>query len=389
MKQLSIISLVPFVVGAVGLSPVWGQPPGHRVPSGRHDRGLYLHFRLDAEEDPIDLEVALELSSPTVESRLDQVVELPLPLPAFRVTRYLPRAGRSQRFVPDDGRDARPGIELSIDGPKRSYRQWLVANDDERNRLMSLIGTWRYMAVADRKLREGLFAQFENELVRKPTLLIRREEGDEPHELPARAGVTGTFDELGCTVRVKRFYPHFGIDAATGKPGNQSDRHRNPAALLELTFDGQTEESWVFARFPGFKKDESRTSRFHITLDCPLKRDNNLPDFALVTVGRDSHELWQHVNAKSVVRPISLGERIEVPASRHTFRIARFVPSGLLIEEYSPTSERDGVIALQMETEDSAGDRTIIWLELGRSRIIRTVRGPMTVRFRTSLTEGR
>ena len=369
------------IVGVASTSPLLGQPPGHPVMSAGQDRALHLHCRLEAKEDPVDLDVALALSSPAVESRLDQVVELPSPLPAIRVTRYLPRAERKQRFVADDGKEARCGIELSIDGPARSYQQWLIADDDERNRLISLIGTWRYMAVADKREREELFAQFKSELNRTPTLLIERNDGDQTRKLPAKAGVVRTFDDPGCTVLVKDFYPDFGIDTTTGKPHNQSDEYRNPAALLKLTFGGQTVERWVFARFPGFSRDKSQPSRFRITLDCPFERDSRLPDFALVTVGRSSHELWRHTGAKSTTRPIAIGERIEVPSSRHTFHIARFVPSGRLIEEFTPTERSSGVAALQIETKDPAGHPIIIWRERGRSSVIPTVRGPLTVVF--------
>ena len=371
---------VPFCLAGT-LQSAGAQPPGHSQHDFRRGEKLYLRCQIDSREEPYIVEAALELPSLTTEARLEQVVDLPAPLAAVRVTRYLPRAACEQHFAPDDSKGTSPGIELSVDGPGQSYRQWLVGDNPERNRLISLIGTWRYMAVADEDERNELFGQFENELIGQPTLLISGLAGQSSHELPAKPGVVRNFDDLGCKIRVREFFPHFGMDHQTNKRSTLSNKRVNPAALVEIEHEGAQEERWVFSRFPGFHAAEPEELPFRVSLDCPLEPQSNVPDFALVTIGRVSHELWRHEGKESLSKQITLNERIGVPGSQYTFHIAQFVPQGRLIERYRAIDKRPAVAALQIETTDASGDRLVIWLEKGKERVVSTAAGPMTVLF--------
>jgi hypothetical protein len=362
-------------------SVVLAQPPGHRSHAPRSDQELYLSCRIDADEEPIVIEVLLELPMSTTPSRLDQVIELSAPLAPIRVVQYFPRAVCEQSFVSDEGEGTNPGIEVSIDGLTQSLKQWLVANDVERNRLTSLIGNWRYMVVADRGQRDELFAQFENELAREPTLLISRTDEGGSRELPVKPGAVRVLDDLGCKIHVRRYHPHFAIDPQTNKPVNLSDKRVNPAVLVEIEHDNQKEERWVFAKFPDFRADTADGLPFRVTLESPPETRSDTPDFALVTVGRAGHELWRHEGGKNTSKRIGLNELVEVPGSRYTFHIARFVSSGRLVEKYVPTDGKQGLAVLQIETTDLKGAPTAIWLERGKRRVVPTVKGPMTIAF--------
>jgi hypothetical protein len=345
------------------------------------DQQYYLHARLDRAVDPVRVDVAIKLPSPSAPAQLDQVVALPAPLKPVRLTQYLPQARLEQTVVPDDTSGAPPAIRLSVDGPTQSHQRWLVANDVERNRLISLIATWRYMSVADREQRDDLFKQFENEFTRTPMLAITRNDGSGSQTLPAKPGASRALDDLECTVRVKRFYPDFAVDGETKKPTNKSDRRFNPAALLEIEHKGAKEERWVFARFPQFSEHGSTNSPIRVTLDCPAESRSGIADFALVTIGGAGNEIWVKQKGTTTSKPLALDARMKVPETQYTFHIADFVPTGRLIEEYRPAEGRGGVPALQFKTVDRSEKEMTMWLTLDKQRIVPTVLGPLTVGF--------
>ena len=80
-----------------------------------------------------------------------------------------------------------------------------------------------------------------------------------------------TLDDLDCKIRVRKFYPDYAMDRTTLIPINQSDRRRNPAALVDIEHDGVTEARWVFAKFPGFQSRDSVKLPYQVTLDCPAQ----------------------------------------------------------------------------------------------------------------------
>ena len=370
------------VIGTLACSgTAEGLPPRPNSQPPPPVQPLSFRCQLEVDGKPTVVEVALQIPSLASAAELDQVVALPAPLAPIRLKRYLPRAVCEQRMVLDKGDGANPAIELFVGGPTQSYRQWLVANDIERNRLISLVGKWRYMAVADKAQRDELFGRFKGELSREPVLSIGKSDGGSSTEMPAKPATSRKLNDLNCTIHVREFYPHFGIDGQTDKPTNVSDRRMNPAVLLEVEHGDRREQRWVFARFPAFRVDKSEQLPFRITLDCPMGQRTDTPDFALVTIGTAEHELWRHEGDKSTHKPIALNEPVEVPGSPYAFHMTRFEPSARLIEEYRPTDERRAVAALQIETNDTSAPPTRLWLEKGRQRIISTEKGPMTVAF--------
>jgi len=268
-----------------------------------------------------------------------------------------------------------------VDGPRQHYQLWLIADDFARNRLTSLIGTWRYMAVDNREQREELYRQFENELTRAPALRISKVDDDGWRTVPAEVGALQTLDDSGCTVRVQAFYPDFTFDKETGKPLNQSDARRNPAALVELECDGTKEERWVFAKFPKFEAEPGQALPYRLMLDCPLETKRKTPDFVLVTVDRKIHEVWTRHQNEITSTETAVDKRTDVPGSSYTFHVAKFIPAGRLIEKYEATEARGAVPALQLEAEVAAGRRETIWLEKDKPRVVTMPPGPVVVSF--------
>ena len=368
-------------VGALlGTSSSQAQPTGHGSHPPLPDQQFYVQCRFKAGGEPELVEVPLRLTSPSKAAELTQTVELPAPLAPLQLKQYLPQAVLEQDVVPAEGPEAAAAIRISIDGPKQSYQRWLVANDNERNRLTSFIATWRYMCVADRDQRDELFAQFEQEFTRPARVLVGRADGSGTRRLSAKVGAVHRLDDLGCTLRIRRFYPHFGLDENTAKPVNQSERHLNPAVLVEIESAGEKEERWAFAKFPDFKMQEEMLP-YRVGLDCALEQQRSTPDFAIVTIGRAAHEVWARHAGKSVSKQVGLDETVEVIGSQYKFHVVRFIPAGRLVEEYRAGGGRGATTALRLETTDVSGSRVAVWLALGKERVISTAQGPLVVSF--------
>jgi hypothetical protein len=327
------------------------------------------------------IEVPVKLAMPMVPAELDQTVKLPSPLKPIQLTHYLPRAKLEQNVVPGTGPDVRPAVRLVITGPKQDYDLWLIADDPQRNRLISLIGTWRYMAVANPQERDELYRQFEEEFTRVPTLQIGPADGDHRHEVPATVGTVRELSDLHCVVTVQEFFPHFSYNRETNKPMNRSDKRINPAALIVLTSGDKKEERWVFSRFPQFETSAGESLPLKVTLECPTAKKSPTPDYAVVTVGGRSNEIWERYDGKTTAHPIALDTPIDVSASQYTFRLANFIPAGRLTEKYRPHDGTGGVTALQIASTDAAGKAATTWLEAGKQQSLSTEGGRVVVWF--------
>lgn len=356
---------------------------GHGFHPPMTDQKLYFQCRpvevKDKDAKPI--EVALRLPPPGTSGDLDQSLDLPAGMGRIRLTRYLPQAELTQEVVAVRDAAAKPALQVAIEGPTQSFQRWLIADDEERNRLISFIGTWRYMSVADKKQRDDLFAQFRDELTRRPTGVISGVDGKHAHKFPAEPGKTQDFDDLGCKVRVRSFFPHYALDDKSHQPVNQSEKRLNPAILVEIEYDGRKEERWVFARFPDFKARGAEQLPFRVALDCPIAKQGTAPDYLLVTLDRSTHEVWARHEGKTTARPIALEEPIDIVGSQYRFSLTRFVPSGRLIEEYHPVTGRGGVAALRIEVHAASEQMVPVWLELGRPRTISCRDGVVAVAF--------
>jgi hypothetical protein len=364
------------LVFALGAAAAQAQMAGHGVHPPMPDQKFYLYCRLAVGDEPRLIETELDIAAPTRPGELDQTISLPEPWPPLRVVEYLPRGELVQRVEPAPESAGKPAIELAVEGPTQSYKFWLIAGDAEHNRLTSLVGTWRYMSVATPRERDELFQQFKDELTRAPTVLVARTNGDGAQTVPAEAGVDRKLDELGCTVRVTAFYPDFSMDRETGKPANQSDKRRNPAALVELEQDDRKEERWVFAKFPDFKSDRADRLPFRVVLDCPIESTRTTPDCMIVTLEKRALEAWTRQAAETKSVSIKSDERVAVPGSQYTFAVAQFVPSGRLIEEYRASEKKGAVAALKLTSGEISQ-----WLEPGKERTWALKPGLLVVSF--------
>jgi len=298
-----------------------------------------------------------------------------------KVTRYLPRARQVQAVEPATGDAGAPAVRVQIAGRKQAFERWLVAGDPLRNRLTSLIGTWRYMAVADGTERDALLAQFENELTRDPQVLIATDDATPPIVLEAKPGASVEFAGGKQRVTVRAFMPHFGIDTATKEPANQSDKRINPAVRVEVTQNDRTESHWLFAKFPDFQAHGTEALPLQMRLDCPIEVERSAPDMVLVTVARERQEVWTRFEGRIATRGVDLHQPLEVPGSSYMFALAAFVPSGALIESYEPAADGELVTALRVELPGADGATKPVWLELGRVRVVDTPAGPLNLLF--------
>jgi hypothetical protein len=357
------------------------QPYAYGLHPPRPGQPLYLYCQMELDNKTLEAEVPLEMSSSLVHHELDQVVQFAEAVPALHLKEFLPNAALKQRAVAHTGEDAGRAILVSIEGPTQSFQRWLVANDPARNRLVSFIATWRYMAVDTPGHRDDLLEQFKTELSREPTVLVERTDTGQSAELPAEAGTVWPLPELKCKVSVKTFLPDFSIDSKSGKPVRKTGKRVNPAALVRVEHEGKSEERWVFAKFPEFRSDAEQSLPFRFTLDCPLEKQSTAPDFLLLTVGEDAHEVCTRRDDKTVTTRISRGDEVKIAGSQYSFKIAGYLPSARLIEEYEPSEQHGHVSALRLEMKGENGQPVSYWLEISRQRSIPTEHGPMTVVF--------
>ncbi len=70
------------------------------------------------------------------------------------------------------------------------------------------------------------------------------------YEVPAP--VSGLATSEACRLAIKRYVPDFMIDSETREVRSRSDQPNNPAILVSVTSGGQTEDRWLFGRYPDF-----------------------------------------------------------------------------------------------------------------------------------------
>jgi hypothetical protein len=363
--------------GAVSAGP----PGGHGFHVPMPDQELYVVGQCAGESAAGSTERVLERPMSMAPADLDLALELPCVDGALRVTKYLPQAKREQEVKPVEEAEAAPAIKLHIEGRKQQVDRWLVAGDSERNRLTSLIGTWRFMAVTSRDERDALFKAFEGELTRPPTIELIADEEKAPVTIPARPGEEASLGDGKARVRMLKFLSHFGIDRKTKEPVNQSDDLMNPAALVRVTQGDSSEEKWLFAKFPGFSAHGEAGSSMHMRLDCPVGKQDTAPDFALVTIERRRIEVWTRHDGKTVSQSVTTGQHVAIGQSAYAFWVGKFVPSGRLVETYRPTDDRAAVTAVKVELPDASGTVADVWLELARPRTVQIPGGRVILTF--------
>ncbi len=368
-----------------GLGLVLTTPVSVRAQFGTHPpmpgQQFHLQVRLGHASSAEVISVVAAIPLVTAPADLDQSVALPKPYAPVKITKYFPKATMEQDVATDPSGKSAPAIKIAIVGAKQSFERWLIAGDAERNRMTSLIGTWRYMAVDNREQRGALHTQFEREAGGDPQLVVTRTDGSGSQTLGVKVGRTHQLDELGCEVRVKEFFPHFALNESTKKPMNQSDERSNPAVLVEIQQGDRREERWIFSKYPDFGSKKGSALPFHVTLDCPLNRKSDTPDFVVLSVDRKEHELWTRYKDETSSRPIATGDKTPVSGSSYSFSVAAFTPSGRLVEKYRPAEGRSGQPTLRVVAQGEDGKPMPVWLELGKARTVTTPNGRLTLLF--------
>ena len=156
----SLSRLLRLIIILMASSAYGEPPPNHTYHPPMSDQEHFVRVETGGEHSPKVTEAAIKLPSTLEETELDQVITLPPGIPQLRLRRYLPRAVLEQTVTELDAAGGEPAVELIVTGPTQAIRRWLVAGDPARNRLISLIGTWRYLSADDKSHRDGLFQQF-------------------------------------------------------------------------------------------------------------------------------------------------------------------------------------------------------------------------------------
>ncbi|MCC7292457.1 MAG: hypothetical protein IT449_10405 [Phycisphaerales bacterium] len=286
-----------------------------------------------------------------------------------------------QSAVADDGEHARPAVSLLIEGPSQEINRWLVADDPARNKLTSFIAMWRYMGVADRAARDELFKQFTEELTREPRLGIRGLPDGGMHEFPLRTGEVQTLQEPNCRFTVREFFPHFALEAGTSTPINQSSKNVNPAARVAIEKDGRSIDVWVFARHPDRGARAANELGLELRLDCPADDQAKRPDYVIVTIAGGDHEAWSRVDGRVNSAPIKPDEKVVIPGSKYTFRLAQYLAKARLVEDWLPGGGAEATPVLCVEVGDGETAPTPAWLPLNKPGRIPLTSRTLTLTF--------
>ncbi len=383
----SAVALVLLLLETVAAAAM---PPGHGTHPLMPGQQLALTVQWSKDGKIRHRSVPLKVPMVTAPAKLDQAIDLPESRTALRVVRYLPNAVRIQEVkeVPEGG--GRPAVQLEITGPAESVTRWLTAGDPLRNRLVSLIGTWRFMAAGDEAVRARLLQQFRDELTRKPRLVVKNPRtDDEPKVLNLRVGKPQHIPEWDCTITVREFFPHYAFDDKTRKPINRSDNMRNPAAHVLVQCDDQRGEQGIFARFPRCGMHDKKPLPLQLRLDSPIAAERDVPDFALVAVQGQRVEVWIRYRGKTKVRTIKTGEFLDIADSAYRFAVRRFVSSGRLTERFEPApSGRAGGPAIEVAYRSPDKVTEQCWLTPGRMETLMTESGAVSIRFDTQPITG-
>lgn len=388
MSVNGLLLRVLVLCGAIIASGVNAQYPGHPGGHSTQELAYVFTYRQVAQASSIKGEIPITVPLTATPVELGEVIALPGDAGTLKLERILPLAAREQTIEVDEDGKSPPAIQISVDGPSQSMQAWLIADDPARDRLASLIAGWGYSAVTNMEERDRLFKQFENELTRPPTVWISRTDGSGAQQLSAQKGAKRDIPELGCRLEIKDFLVDFAMDKETKKRVSRSEKRLNPAVLVEIEASGEREERWVFSRFPDFKIGDGDRLPFEVRLDCPTDQENPLPSFLFVTVARKQHELWSRVAGKHSTTPMTPEQKIAVPGTEFTFRVARFVASGRLIEEFSPTDQPNAVTVLKVDYSDASGNHTGLWVEEGRPSTLQAASGAFVLELRRKGTSG-
>ncbi len=373
------------VIVIIGLAtqPALSQHGGHGAHPLMPDQKLMVECKLLNTENYAPLRVEAKLRDRNLPATLSQEIALPWLNEKLELTDYLPLAQLDQTVIETD-ETGEPAIFISIDGPTQSYQRWLMANVQERNRLVSFIGTWRFMAVKDTSQRDYLWEQFRTEYTRDPLLHVNGPDGLHRQQLPAAIGRKKELKGLDYSLEVLSFMPHFSMDEKTKQPRNQSQLRRNPAVMVRITGSGRQEDRWVFSKFPAYTSESTDRLPIEVTLDCPVQSTSQAPDYVIVTTGKNDLELWSRHQGKTDEQTLTINQPIDIAGSQYRFQLGQSIPHGKLVERYVSSDKPGAVPALRIASKLIIGLTSPLWIALNERRVVNTKAGPMAITFMTS-----
>ncbi len=356
---------------------------GHGAHPLMPDQKLMVEYKLMNSENLATKHVEIKLSNQGLPAVISQDIELPWLAGALELTNYLPLAKIDQTVVHTDG-VGNPAIYLSIDGPSQSYQRWLIAGDMERNRLVSFIGTWRFMAVGNPSARDLLWEQFRTEYSKAPSLHISSPDGLQRETVSVNKGSKKQLPALGVTIKVEAFYPHFAMDKDATEPKNESEKRINPAVLVRITAGDRQEKRWVFSKFPDYISEATDRLPIKIRLDCPVQAKSQAPDYVIVMSGNNRHELWSRYMKKVEHQALKKDETVVIAGSNYRFHFSHALANGKLVEQYVSSDKSGAVPAICFSPKLLIDLSSPLWIALNERRVVNTKAGPMAITFMTS-----
>ena len=214
------------------------------VQMGMEGQRLHFPVRVSDESKPEKLETVLPVMVTPIKIKLQH---------------YLPDLKWETTAV----KDTEGGIvaKLIVKGENLKQDIWLSPDDPPRQSISSSIG-----GVAIKKLydpnRIGKLLQELIDANATGIVSIWPEDCNSPFEYVARKGDTIKVPKSRYTLSILDYVPHYSIDAETKEAVNLSDKPVNPAIKVSVDDGDNTNEQWLWSKFP---------STPHKKLQLPLR----------------------------------------------------------------------------------------------------------------------
>jgi len=275
--------------------------------AGPHDAFMggpwEVMVRIGLEGDILHFPIAVD-----DESRA-QALSQDLPIRGTAVTlhfeQYVPDLVWTLACVP-----AAPGgcvAKLQLRGADLEQQLWLSTRDVGRQSISARIGG---VAIREVKHPDTLAALAHPQTV--GVLTVAGTDVNAVQEIPAQLGRPTALADGRSTLTVLRYEPHYDMDRQTQAVTSLSEAPVNPAVLVRLDQDGQTQEQWVWERFTAPPHD---SHRFPLRVTFTHTRLGPAENRYLLTVVRDGdatlytrREGRLHGERVTLQRPYAFGD---------------------------------------------------------------------------------
>jgi hypothetical protein len=187
-----------------------------------------------------------------------------------KINRVLPVVGttiriRLKEYLPDlkweaaAVEDPNGGIVAKLRAKGENFEQevLLCADDPSTQSFSSSIGGVTLVGLHDPNIVEKLVPELADANA-VGIVSVWLEDAQSPIEYVVTPGHTISIPELGHTLSVLSYVPHYSIDTETKEVTNQSKEPVNPAIKVRVESAEETYEQWLWAKFPSFAHDATK-----------------------------------------------------------------------------------------------------------------------------------